>query len=387
MFGRLTYYPHIIAQKTHFKKLAVYQYNEYIQIFFITMKLRLAFFGIFFFLTAGSTQAFFDLPDDHAYHFALTYLQQEGIINGYPDGSVKPDQSINRAELVKILVEGLGHQTNESVHRNCFPDVGREWFAKYVCYALEKNWVQGHPDGNFRPSDQVNKAEAMKIILNAFGISISSSSNTLPFTDVSQSDWFYNYLTTAHDRNLIEEAGNSFWAGNARTRGEVAEMVSRVKQILHMDDPVYNDAIRAEFQTLLLVNKIRRDFGINEPLVLNRDLTRVAREHSRDMAEVIGNMSHQGSDGSQSQDRIRAAIAGNIGTGENVGMGTVSQFRSVYQAVEDIHVNVFLKEPDGECNHKTTILSRCLPFTEVGIGIYVKDGKMYFTQDFLMRVE
>jgi len=328
-------------------------------------------------------QAFTDLPETHHHYFPLNYLEFEGIIQGYADGTVRPEQSINRAELIKILVEGLGHQTKGS-HQNCFPDVRDEWFAPYVCFALAEGWVGGYPDGSFRPGLNVNKVEALKIILNAFGVQTSKPSPGQMFADTSVDDWYAPFLSVAIQRNLLEEIGSkSFHPGNPRTRGEVAEMVARIKMIRHMDDPEYNDWIKAEFQNFLLLHQLRRENGVTTKLKLNPILTKVAREHSKDMAENLGKLDHFGSDGRASYERMDdAGIPVAVRNGENIGRGIVTG-KTIFDAIKQVHLNIFMPEPDEGCNHRTTLLSTCLPFTEVGVGVYVKDGYGYFTNDFI----
>lgn len=338
-----------------------------------------------------AAQAFSDLPETHHHHFPLSYLEHEGVIQGYSDGTVRPDNSINRAELIKILVEGLNHQTNSQIHKNCFPDVKTEWFAKYVCYAKEKNWIGGYPDGTFKPGQTVNKVEALKIIMNAFGINERDTSRQL-FSDTPKDDWYIPYLNIALQKNIIEETSGVFNPSYFRSRAEVSLMVARIMQIQYMGDPSYTDWIEAEFKTYLLLHKLRRENGVMEKLKLNPNLTKVARLHSEDMAENIGDMSHASSDGvTQSFDRIKAIIKEKEDpnfsgrTGENVGRHSVWSGYPLINAIKAVHDNIFMPEPDNVCNHRTTILSQCLPYTEVGIGVHVKDDKLYFTQDFITR--
>ncbi len=344
------------------------------------MKTILSLLAVFLFIPVAQA-SFSDLPESDPHFGALSYLEHEGVIGGYSDGTVRPNNQINRAELVKILVEGLGKKTKSS-HKNCFPDVKEEWFAPYVCYALEKDWVKGYPDGTYQPGQNVNKAEAMKIILNAFGVKEGTPSKSY-YKDAPFEAWYAPYLEAAKQKNLLEESGSYFYPGNFRTRGEVAEMVARIMMIDYMDDPAYTDEIGAEFQTFLLLLRLREENNVSTPLKLNPALTRSAREHSEDMAENIGDMSHQGSDGSESWDRMKKYIDYPGRAGENVGKGAVSAYRTPYQAVKGVHDNIFMPEPHECHNHRTTILATCLAFTEVGIGVYVKDNKMYFTEDFI----
>jgi hypothetical protein len=114
-----------------------------------------------------STNVFPDVPSSHSNNNAIQYLYNEGIVGGYPDGTFKPSNTVNRAELLKILIAGMEVDLDAGGYANCFPDVKDEWFAKYVCYAKEQEWIGGYPDGTFRPADTVNKVEALKMLLNA----------------------------------------------------------------------------------------------------------------------------------------------------------------------------------------------------------------------------
>lgn len=356
-------------------------------------KLVYALFFAFLFLAPAQVKAeFSDLPSNHHHYFPLSYLEFEDVIQGYPDGTVKPGNLINRAELVKILVEGQGFFTNSS-HKNCFPDVKEEWFASYVCFAKEKNWIGGYPDGTFQPGNNVNKAEALKIILNAYGLESPRAIRSAMFQDTSVDDWFAPFLTTAVQKVLIEELGaENFSAGNPRNRGEVAEMVARIKMIQAIGDQKYTDLLRAEFENYLYLHVLRRQNGVYEKLKVNPVIWKTAREHAKDMGDNIKELSHTSSDNvTQSYDRIKNAIRAEDDpnfpgrTGENIGGGSVRA--NPFDTVTYVHDQIFMPEDPNFCNHRTTLLSQCLPFTEVGIGIYrAAGGEIYFVNDFITRL-
>ena len=101
------------------------------------------------------------------YRAAVEYLVEKGVLQGYPDGMFRPDQPINRAEFLKIVFKGRSDM--QPVGRRCFSDVNpEEWYAPYVCAAQRRGIVQGYPNGTFKPGQSVNTAEAMKIVLNAY---------------------------------------------------------------------------------------------------------------------------------------------------------------------------------------------------------------------------
>jgi len=171
-------------------------------------------------------QIFNDLVSSDENADAISYLYEEGVISGYDDGSFKPENSLNRAELLKILVEGKGITPDENEYANCFPDVTEDWFAKYVCYAKEQGWVEGYPDGTFLPSSYVNKVEAVKMLLEVFDVETQEPSSS-PYSDVPTSEWYAKYIVKAQELGLLEESG-AYFPADSITRGEVSENIYRL---------------------------------------------------------------------------------------------------------------------------------------------------------------
>lgn len=98
----------------------------------------------------------------HPYEDAIQSLTDAGVIGGHPDGTYKPNDNVNRAEFLKIVV-GASVE-NVGIGGNCFPDVLTDWYAKYVCYGKNAGIVQGYPDGYFKPTQNVNYVEALKML-------------------------------------------------------------------------------------------------------------------------------------------------------------------------------------------------------------------------------
>jgi|GEM_PF-6960245 hypothetical protein len=162
---------------------------------------------------------------------AILDLFSKGIIGGYSDGTFKPGNTINRAELAKILVTAKGANPTVDQYNNCFSDVTTEWFAPYVCYAKEQGWVAGYSDGTFRPSNPVNTAESIKMILNAQDVSVSSSTSDNTYSDVDSNAWYASFVETANSKGLLEIARGKLNVNGNMTRGGVAEMIYRALSI------------------------------------------------------------------------------------------------------------------------------------------------------------
>lgn len=193
-----------------------------------------------------------DVDQNHPNYQAIRYLTKEGIINGHPDGSFKPEDPINRAELTKMVVEmAVGNPGDfAGNYSNCFPDVAYDWYSPYVCYAKSKNWVNGYPDSSFKPENHTNRVEATKIILNAY----FGGENNIPETfedkntplpnDIDKSQWYYKFYKFTYFNELLDLShqlnlnGKSLYLpAENMTRKEVAELIYRlIKEFPKLED-------------------------------------------------------------------------------------------------------------------------------------------------------
>lgn len=138
-------------------------------------------FILFLAFTIGMAQianaaTFSDVNEDHKYFTAVESLYNLEIVNGYPDGSFGPDKAVNRAEALKMILNSaeIGSAEIEDGDGVDFSDVGLDdWFAKFVLSGVERGIVNGNPDGTFAPARQVNKAEFLKMLLESFDIDLS----------------------------------------------------------------------------------------------------------------------------------------------------------------------------------------------------------------------
>ncbi len=111
---------------------------------------------------------FSDVHHNSKYFDSVAYLKKSGIISGYSDNSLKPDDHILRAELVKTLVTAKRQFPLVFNNNNCFSDVKTQWFAPAVCLAKSKGWIVGFDDGTFRPDQTLTREDAMNTLVKAF---------------------------------------------------------------------------------------------------------------------------------------------------------------------------------------------------------------------------
>ena len=177
---------------------------------------------------ANAHASFSDVNETTKYYQAIEFLKNNDVVGGYPDGTFKPEQTLNRAELLKILIEAtVEDEIDESKYKNCFPDVKGEWFAKYVCYGKEKGIVNGYPDGTFKPAQYVKKVEAAKMALEAFEFPIPEEKITESlYSDTDSSQWYAKYLKVLKDKNILDE-GNVYSPANDISRGQISNYMYR----------------------------------------------------------------------------------------------------------------------------------------------------------------
>lgn len=189
---------------------------------------------LFFLLTlnvfASSGVVFSDLDYDDPSEEAIVNLQESSVVDGYPDGTFKSLNKINRAEFLKIVV---GSVFDEAEGSNCFSDVKDEWFAKYVCFAKEQNIVDGYSDGTFKPADNINFAEASKIISKAFGLAETEDSEI----------WYKNFVEAIAEKNAIPFSISDL--DKKIYRGEMAELVWRLKEDITDKDSLQYEELEA----------------------------------------------------------------------------------------------------------------------------------------------
>jgi murein DD-endopeptidase MepM/ murein hydrolase activator NlpD len=177
---------------------------------------------------SASASAFSDV-NGHKNQTAIEWLALHGVVVGYTDGSFRPGNEMTRAELLTILVKAQGIEADSEQYKNCFPDVTDDWYAPTVCYAKEQNWVEGYANGLFKPTQTVNKAEALKMLVNilAYTELEASEEGAQAFEDIEEGTWYYPSFALAYKNGLLEETGGNYGINEAITRGELSEALYR----------------------------------------------------------------------------------------------------------------------------------------------------------------
>ncbi len=160
---------------------------------------------------------------------AVDVLSEEGVLNGYGDGTFRPTKSITRAEFAKVIVMACyAYESDAPAAR--FSDVAsNKWYASFIAKAAEHNVVNGYGDGTFRPERNITNTQAIVMVLRAMG-----------YTD----EYFggYNadkYISQANNLGILIGVKTG---SDASTRGNVAQLVYNAfyKMMYEGDDTPYN---------------------------------------------------------------------------------------------------------------------------------------------------
>lgn len=195
--------------------------------------------GIFIFASVFTPikafAAFEDVKMAHPYYPAISYLKENNIIHGYADGTFKPQNEINRAEFLKIILEGSGVPSNV-LTPTPFPDIDHTaWYAPYVKKAYAEGWIEGYPDGTFKPAQRINKVEAIKILGEVQNWQLPSVIMQSPYDDTPIDAWYTPYISYAKQRGFLEEEGPLYNPGALITRGQISEVIFRTLTLEETD--------------------------------------------------------------------------------------------------------------------------------------------------------
>lgn len=165
-----------------------------------------------------ATGSFSDVPDGAWYADAVETLASLGMFTGYPDGTFHPNSTITRAEFAAAA---LSFADMAPSARCSFPDVSaQDWFYPYVASAAEYGWIGGYPDGTFRPSGSITRAEVAVIVNHMLGRTPDQSfvdrslDRLVSFSDLNSSHWaFYPIMEASNSHDHIKAGGSEQWTG------------------------------------------------------------------------------------------------------------------------------------------------------------------------------
>jgi hypothetical protein len=159
---------------------------------------------------------------------AVDEVQEQKIMTGFGDNTFRPDRILNRAEALVILFRLKRVDLDEvgATGDTKFKDVPLDaWFSKAVGEAVKQEWITGFPDGTFRPGQNLNRAEWATLIMRAFSLEREENPG---YTDVPSKAWFSKPIFTLAANDLIRTKSNKFNPSDPVDRADAAWLAAKI---------------------------------------------------------------------------------------------------------------------------------------------------------------
>lgn len=176
-----------------------------------------------------------DVNPHEYYSQAIRDLTVAGSIEGYPDGTFRPDAPINRAEFFKVaLFESLSHDAITVKDYKKYTDLSdKDWPYQYAQLAGKMGFVDEDHEGRFKPEESITRLEALKTIFKIFKMETKTApkpEDTTPFVeDVSPDDEIYPLIKLAAQQGLLEHLKGHFNRNQPISRAELTYWIWKLK--------------------------------------------------------------------------------------------------------------------------------------------------------------
>lgn len=173
----------------------------------------------------GDQAPFRDVTPADWYNHAAATLHKLGVVSGYPDGSFAPDAPITRAEFVKLATGFFQYQYTGT--EQFFNDISDSWAADAIRAAASMGLIDGYPDGSFRPDAPISRAEAVAIVNRTLGRTpegskLATRTDMIVWPDNKDtSAWYYADIqeaTNSHDYTRADQQSREAWTGMQKMR-------------------------------------------------------------------------------------------------------------------------------------------------------------------------
>jgi hypothetical protein len=180
-------------------------------------------------LTDATTDVSFSDISGNWAEASIKQAVDSGIVKGYVDGTFKPGKTVTRAEFVVMLMNTLKRQ-EEGVELT-FTDSAKigAWAQKAVAQAVQAGIINGYEDGSFRPDAEITRAEMAAMIASALSLALESTTSTDFTDDKDIPEWAKGAVAAVKKLDLVEGKGTNEFDPNAKTtRGEAVTVLLKM---------------------------------------------------------------------------------------------------------------------------------------------------------------
>lgn len=171
----------------------------------------------------STSNNFSDVTADAWYNNAVSTMVNAGIIQGYEDGTFRPNNNITRAEFAAIASRFMS--SGYDVEEDLFTDIANHWARENINDAAMTKWINGYPDGTFLPDKAITRAEAVTLVNNVLQRKPDADhmlDSMIKWPDnIDTSAWYYEAIqeaTNSHDYDLFEGAEYETWTALQENR-------------------------------------------------------------------------------------------------------------------------------------------------------------------------
>ena len=184
-------------------------------------------FALFIFLPSILSASSFSDTELSYYRDSIESLTSEDIISGYGDGKFGPENTITRAEILKIFLKVKWIDIkNLDKNSECFSDVKSSmWYQPYICEAVKLSILKGFDDSTFRPNNPVTVLEALAIGLRLYGLA-----------PTSENPWYLPYQEFAEKNGILDT--ESYTIETSMSRGKASELILRIREYATRKSPL-----------------------------------------------------------------------------------------------------------------------------------------------------
>jgi hypothetical protein len=172
--------------------------------------------------------SFNDVVGDYWSRGPIEYCGTLGLVEGYPDGTFKPERALSRAELATLLVRAKGVELPR-IEESPYPDVSAtHWAARYIAAAMEMGLVKGYPDGTFRPNNKITRSEGVMVLSRFEGLNEPDELTQAPYLDVPLRHWASKTISSAKDAQFLDYVKSDYLKpGEEFPRSEAVYILSK----------------------------------------------------------------------------------------------------------------------------------------------------------------
>ncbi len=213
---------------------------------------------------ATSNAAYSDISGEKC-EGAVNVLDALGVVDGYEDGTYRPDQTVTRAEMAKLIITALGVADYASATNSSYSDMAlAQWAIPYVEYATNLNIVEGVGGGRFSPGNPVTYEQAATMIVRALGF--TDECNEMNGT------WPAIYVQKATALGLFNNVSNGGSTG--ANRGDIAVMLYNaltVPEVYADNDGQTNKKVGSDGGDVTMMDTLNVNGSSEYKIVTNAD--------------------------------------------------------------------------------------------------------------------